>query len=207
MTATLQKPPRKRRADFDPDFRFTIAQYQKMIGEGIISEHARVELLNGKVVNKMARDTPHDVALFVAQELLRAICSPDWLVRCQLGVVIGKYSQPEPDLSVVKAPIERYLKQHPGPKDTGMLVEVGDSSLLLDRNEKAPIYAGARIPWFWIVNVQDKLVEVYFDPKAGAAPEYRKHQDYKMGQIVPVVLEDKTVGHVEVSKLFPKESK
>lgn len=205
MPTTLQKPPRKRRGTFDPDFRFTVAQYQKMISEGIISENARVELLDGRVVNKMARNTPHDVTLFVTQEELRAICSPDWLVRCQLGVVIGKFSQPEPDLSVVRAPIKRYVKQHPGPKDTGMLVEVADSSLLIDRDDKGPIYAGGRIPWYWIVNVPDKIVEVYSDPKGGATPRYRGRQDYPIGTKAPVVLDGETLGHVEVSKLFPAE--
>jgi Uma2 family endonuclease len=204
MTATLQKPPKKRKKGFDPTFRFTVAQYQKMISKGIISENARVELLDGKVVNKKARNTPHDVSLFVTQEELRAICFPDWLIRCQLGVVIGKFSQPEPDLSVVLAPITRYVKQHPGSKDTGMLVEVADSSLLLDRRDKTPIYAGGRIPWFWIVNVPDKTVEVYSDPKGGASPEYRGRQDYAIGERVPVVLHGKILGHVEVSKLFPK---
>lgn len=206
MTATLQKPPKKQTDGFDPTFRFTVTQYQKMIREGIISEDNRVELLDGKVVNKMSRNTPHDVSLFVTQEELRAICSPDWLVRCQLGVVIGKFSQPEPDLSVVLAPIGRYIKQHPGPKDTGMLVEVSDSSLLTDRVDKCPIYAGGRVPWYWIVNVQEKIVEVYSDPKGGASPEYRKHQDYEIGTKVPLVLNGKTVGHVEVGKLFPTES-
>ena len=68
------------------------------------------------------------------------------------------------------------------------------------------IYAGGRIPWFWIVNVRDKIVEVYTAPKSGASPEYRKRQDYKMGDKVPVFLSGKTVGHVEVSKLFPDDA-
>lgn len=205
-TAILQKPPRKQPQGFVPDFRFTVAQYQKMIFEGIISEDNRVELLNGKVVNKLARNPPHEFALSVAQEELRVICSPEWIVRCQLGIVVGKFSQPEPDLSVVGAPIRRYSKQHPGPKDTGMLVEVAESSLLIDRLDKGPIYAGARIPWFWIVNVADRIVEVYSDPKGGASPEYRKREDCEVGVKVPVVLSGKTVGHVEVGRLFPEQA-
>ena len=88
--------------------------------------------------------------------------------------------------------------------EIGMLVEVADSTLLQDRRDKAPIYAGGRIPWFWIVNIQGKTVEVYSDPKGGASPEYRMRQDYTIAEEVPVVLTGKTVGHVEVSKLFPE---
>jgi hypothetical protein len=202
MTATLQRPPARRKKGFDPDFRFTVAQYQKMIAEGIISANARVELLNGKVVNKMARNPPHDTALSLTQRELEAALSAEWYIRVQMAVVLGKTGQPEPDIAVVLAPIERYFKHHPVLKDIGMLLEVADSSLLQDRRDKAPIYAGGRIPWFWIVNVAERIVEVYSDPKGGASPEYRKREDCEIGAKVPVVLNGKAVGQIEVAKLF-----
>jgi hypothetical protein len=205
MTATLQKPPRKRKQVFDPDFRFTVAQYQKMISKGIIAADARVELLEGKVVNKLARNPPHDVTLCLTQEELKPICAPDWVLRGQMAVVIGKFSQPEPDIAVVLGPYGRYAKQHPLAKEIGMLTDIADSTLLANRRAKIPIYAGARIPWFWIVNIPERIVEVYSDPKGGAAPEYRKRQDYKLGDKVPVILDGRTVGQVEVSRLFPDE--
>ncbi len=177
-----------------------------MISEGIISADARVELLEGKVVNKMARNPPHDTTLSLTQRELEAVFSADWYIRVQMAVVLGKHSQPEPDIAMVLAPIERYFKQHPVLKDIGMLVEVADSSLLQDRRDKAPIYSGGRIPWFWIVNVADKIVEVYSDPKGGASPEYRKHDDYEIGEKVPVVLSGRVAGHVDVAKLFPREA-
>lgn len=204
MTATMQRPPKKRKRGFDPDFRFTVAQYQRIVAAGIIAADARVELLEGKVVNKMARNPPHDTALSLTQRELEAILTSEWYIRVQMAVVLGKLSQPEPDLAVVLAPIKRYFKQHPGVKDTGMLVEIADSSLLQDRRDKAPIYAGGRIPWYWIVNVAEEIVEVYSDPKGGAAPAYRERHDYKTGERVPVVLDGKTVGHIDVSKLFPE---
>jgi Uma2 family endonuclease len=206
MTATLQRPPARRKKGFDPDFRFTVAQYQKMIAEGIISANAHVELLNGKVVNKMARNPPHDTSLSLTQRELEAALSAEWYIRVQMAVVLGKSGQPEPDIAVVLAPIERYFKQHPVLKDVGMLVEVADSSLLQDRRDKAPIYAGGRIPWFWIVNVAERIVEVYSDPKGGASPEYRKHEDYAIGDKVPVVLGGKIAGHVVVARILPEDA-
>ncbi|MBI1832006.1 MAG: Uma2 family endonuclease, partial [Planctomycetes bacterium] len=173
---------------------------------GILSENARVELLDGKVVNKMARNPPHDTSLSLTHDELEAALPAEWYLRVQMAVVLGKTSQPEPDIAVVLAPIKRYLKQHPVQKDIGMLVEVADSSLLQDRRDKAPIYAAGRIPWFWTVNVADKIVEVYSDPKGGGSPVYRKRHDYKMGDKVPVVLNGKTMGNVEVSKLFPDDA-
>jgi Uma2 family endonuclease len=206
MTTALQKRPPKRTKAFDPDFRFTVAQYQQMISEGIISANARVELLNGKVVNKMARNPPHDTSLSLTQDELEAVFSPTWYIRVQMAVVLGKHSQPEPDIAVVLAPVKRYFKQHPTVKDTGMLVEIADSSLLEDRRDKAPIYAAGRIPWYWIVNIPEQIVEVYSDPKGGASPEYRLRKDHDIGEKVPVVLNGKVVGHVEVAKLFAEET-
>lgn len=206
MVATLQKRPKTRMKGYDPDFRFTVAQYQRMISNGIISADARIELLNGKVVNKMARNPPHDTSLSLTQRELEAVFSAEWYIRVQMAVVLGKFSQPEPDIAVVLSPITRYLRQHPTTKDTGMLVEIADSSLLLDRRDKAPIYAAGRIPWYWIVNVAEKIVEVYSDPKGGVSAEYRKRQDYSTAEKVPVVLTGKTAGHVDVAKLFPEET-
>ena len=165
-----------------------------------------MNFLNGKVVNKMARNPPHDTTLSLTQCELESVFTADWYIRVQMAVVLGKYGQPEPDIAVMLAPIKRYFKHHPVLKDIGMLVEVADSTLLQDRRDKAPIYAGGRIPWYWIVNVADRTVEVYSNPKGGVLPEYRKRHDYKLGERVPVVLNGKTVGHVEVSKLFPEEA-
>ncbi|MBM3993173.1 MAG: Uma2 family endonuclease [Planctomycetes bacterium] len=206
MTTLLQKPPRKPKKGFDPDFRFTVVQYQKMIAQGIIAPGARIELLDGKVVNKMARNPAHDTSLTLAQHELSPLVMPEWYLRIQMAIVAGAHSQPEPDIAVVFAPASRYAKQHPGAKDVDMLVEVADSTLLDDRRDRAPIYAGGRIPWYWIVNVAEKIVEVYTDPKGGAAPEYRKRLDYGLDTKVPVILTGKTLGHIEVSKLFPAEA-
>ena len=45
-----------------------------------------------------------------------------------------------------------------------LVVEISDSSLRLDRL-KAGIYAAAKIPEYWIVNVVDQTVEVYRKPE------------------------------------------
>ena len=154
----------------------------------------------------MSRNPPHDVTLSLTQEELTLFCSPTWVIRVQMAVVTGKHGQPEPDIAVVLAPDRRYAKQHPTTKDIGMLVEVGDSTLLEERRKKAPIYAGGRIPWFWIVNIPDRLVECIRSPKAAAPARYCSRRDYLVGERVPVVLNGKMIGHVEVGKLFPEEA-
>ena len=62
---------------------------------------------------------------------------------------------------------KNYSDQHPNPTDILLLVEVADSSLADDRGYKADLYAEAGIADYWIVNLIDRCVEVYRDPRDG----------------------------------------
>ncbi|NDF01671.1 MAG: Uma2 family endonuclease, partial [Verrucomicrobia bacterium] len=45
-----------------------------------------------------------------------------------------------------------------------LLIEVSDSTLDYDREEKLPAYGRAGVPEVWIVNPQDDPIEVYREP-------------------------------------------
>jgi Uma2 family endonuclease len=45
-----------------------------------------------------------------------------------------------------------------------LVVEIADSTLERDRAYKAPIYARAGIPEYWIVNLVERRLEIYRDP-------------------------------------------
>ena len=93
--------------------------------------------------------------------------------------------------------------RHPGPKDLVLVVEVSDSSLGFDRGTKMAVYAAAKIVQYWIVNVNDRRVEVYTQPKGGKNPSYKLRTDYGPGDAVPVVVAGKQVGAVAVKELLP----
>ena len=57
-----------------------------------------------------------------------------------------------------------YQAGHPGPADVLLLIEVSDTTLDFDRNEKLPRYAVAGIPEAWLVNRRDNRIEAYTDP-------------------------------------------
>lgn len=85
-----------------------------------------------------------------------------------------------------------------------MVVEVADSTLEYDRTIKKQIYAHARIPVYWIVNLVDRLIEVYTDPSGPAeAPDYREHRDYLPEDEIPVILEGQEIGRLAVRDLLP----
>jgi Uma2 family endonuclease len=188
----------------EPVRRFTVDEYHRMIHLGILKEDDPVELLEGWIVAKMPRNPPHDVAVALTQTALSAAVPQAWICRGQSAVTTTD-SEPEPDIAVVRGPIRRYVANHPGPADTGLVVEVADSTLTRDRTLKARLYARAAIPIYWIVNIPNRQIEVYSDPTAADAAEahYRQRQDFDAFGAVPLVLEECTVSMIPVRDLLP----
>ncbi len=86
------------------------------------------------------------------------------VLQIQLPLDVGATSAPEPDVAVVAGRPEDYMAAHP---TTALLViEVADSSLIQDRLTKAPLYAAAGVPEYWLVNLRDRCVEVHRRPVA-----------------------------------------
>ena len=181
--------------------KFTLAEYHKLIELGVLLDGEPYELLEGNLVHKMSRGTPHDWAVQVLTKRLIRMMSDDWDVRSQCAITLPSGSEPEPDIAVVRGKIS-YRDHHPGPTEIGLLVEVSDSSLLIDREDKGSIYAREKIPVYWVVNIVDKVIEVYTQPAgAGEAAAYGQRQDYPVGTAVPVVLDGTTVGSVAVAEV------
>jgi Uma2 family endonuclease len=85
-----------------------------------------------------------------------------------------------------------------------LVAEVAETSLAYDRDEKQQIYAEARLPVYWIINIVDRQVEVYTDPTGPAAlPTYRRRQTFGENDVVPVVLDGQQVGQIAVRDLLP----
>jgi len=188
----------------EPVRRFTVDEYHRMIHVGILKEDDPVELLEGWIVAKMPRNPPHDVAVALTQAALSAALPQTWICRGQSAVTTTD-SEPEPDIAVVRGPIRRYITNHPGAADTGLVVEVADSTLTRDRTLKARLYARASISIYWIVNIPDRRIEVYSDPTGSDAAEshYRQRQDFDVTGAVPLVLEGRTVATISVQDLLP----
>ena len=124
-------------------------------------------------------------------------------VVLQAAVTATSDSEPEPDVAVVRGNRRDYGTRHPGPQDTGLAVEVSDSTLDQDRTVKLQIYARARVPVYWIVNVVDRQIEVYEQPSGPTPdPAYGNRRDYRPGDAVPLVLDGNTVATVPVTELL-----
>ncbi len=183
--------------------RFSVARYARMIETGILTPDDKVELLENYVVLKMPRLPLHDGTIDLMKAALPLLVPPGWLLRIQQTLVLSD-SQLEPDFSLVRGTPRTYLTRHPVAADAGLVIEVAESSLLRDRDDKARIYVRGNIPCYWIVNLVDRQLDVYTQPAGPtAAPAYASVQAYKAGDVVPLVLDGNHVGSIGVADLLP----
>jgi Uma2 family endonuclease len=174
-----------------------------MIQSGILAAGEPCELLDGWIVPKMTRSPLHDLALGLAEDEIERRLSSLWFRRSHSAVTTAG-SEPEPDLAVIRGRRRDYDTHHPGPRETGLVVEIADSSLVQDRAVKGPLYASAGIPIYWIINLADRQVEVYTLPSGPApTPGYRQRQDFLVGDSAPIVLDGTEIDRIPVSDLLP----
>jgi Uma2 family endonuclease len=178
--------------------RFTVEQYHKMIETGVLTENDRVELLEGYVVEKMPHDPLHDGTLQKLNRRLQRVLPPGWELRVQMVVTLPS-SEPEPDAAVVRIDADEYMTRHPGPADIGLLVEVSNTTLDGDREDKLPIYARAGVAVYWIVNVVDREIEVHEQP-SGAGFALRRV--FRPGDHVPFALDGVAVASIPAADLL-----
>ena len=179
----------------------TVAEYDRMIEDGTIGEDDPVELIEGVVVPKMPRNPPHRVSTRKTAKALERMVPPGWYVAVQEAIVIERDGKPEPDVSVVPADLEYDATRDPLAAECCLVVEVADSSLEYDRGKKLALYATAGIPVYWIVNLIDRVVEVYSTPVGGA---YATPTVLGEGELVEVVLAGQVVGTIAVADLLPR---
>ena len=131
---------------------------------GVIARGARVELLDGQLVDMMPIGPFHSGVVTRLINLFSKLSEDRWTVFCQNPVRLDRHSEPQPDLMLVKNRADSYTRNHPVPEDVFLLVEVADSSLDFDQSDKLPAYGKAGIPEVWIVNLPERHVEIYREP-------------------------------------------
>jgi Uma2 family endonuclease len=149
---------------------FTRQEYRTM-GESGIFDDQRVELIEGEIVEMAPVGYGHATVTDPLGVLLRTAFGSDFTIRTQVPVALAgrRPSEPQPDIAVVIGSWRDYRTRTPSQQDIKLVVEVADSSLQGDRTVKAALYAEAKIPDYWIVNLIDTTLEVYRDPVGGGS--------------------------------------
>jgi Uma2 family endonuclease len=200
MTTAAPQVPTSPPEVFPGLYRFSVAQYDRMVHDGTIGKNERVELIEGLLVTKMGKNPPHVFAGKLGLKRLERLVSPGWHVGKEDPVVVSEWGKPEPDLSVVRGTENDYLHRAVTAADVGLVVEIAESSLATDRSVMTKIYARAGIPVYWIVNLVDRQIEVYTQP---SDDEYQSRQDFALDQDVPVVIDGREIGRIPVSDIVP----
>jgi Uma2 family endonuclease len=182
-------------------YRFSVEDYERLVGCGVLDEDAPIELLDGVIIRKMPKGPRHSKCLIrCRRHLERLIPGDGFHVRTETPVRLPEFSEPEPDVSVARGDDERYTDRHPGPSDVVLIVEIAEASLARDRVAKRDVYARAGIPNYWVVNLVDRRVEVYSDPKDAA---YSTTSVAGETDSVDLVVDGEVWGRVEVSAILP----
>lgn len=150
--------------------RFTRVEYDRMIECGIFAPDDRIELIAGLLICKEPQDPSHANGTRRVTEVLRRAFGAGWMIAPQAPIALDEDSEPEPDVSVVPGTLEDYESEHPS--RPVLVVEVSLSRLGFDRGRKGSLYARARVPEYWIVNLVDRVVEVQRDPRRSKAARY-----------------------------------
>ncbi len=144
--------------------RFTLDEYHKLAELGFFHEEERIELINGEIIQMVAKGKPHETCLRKLWKELPKLVGDRATLQSQAPIIIPPKSEPEPDFALLKNRDDDYLSGHPQPADVLLVMEVSDSSLDYDQDVKIPLYAQAGISDYWIFNLFDNYLECYSEP-------------------------------------------
>jgi Uma2 family endonuclease len=182
-------------------FRISVDQYHRMIQSNILGEEDHVELVEGLLLRKMSKKSPHRIALARAVRVINALLPPGWSVQSQDPITLAD-GEPEADACIIRGIAEDYPDAHPGPRDVALAIEVSDSTLAQDRGPKLRSYARAGIETYWIVNLESRTIELYDLPDPTTST-YKRTTLYDLTTSIPLTLAGQVVAHVHVRDILP----
>jgi Uma2 family endonuclease len=157
----------------------SVDEYERMGAAGIFSPDARLELLEGGIYEMSPIGSLHAACVDFLAALLIGLAERRFIVRNQNPIRLDDFSEPQPDITLLRWREDYYRDAHPQPADVLLVIEVADSTLNSDRSYKLPLYAKAGIQEAWLVNLTDQTIELYAEPSNGA---YQLAKEFKRGE-------------------------
>ena len=183
--------------------RITVEEYHRMAEVGIIGPEARVELLEGVIVEKMTKLTPHVHATDLVQYLLvRHVPAGYFFSMGNPVTIVARDSEPEPDAMVIRGRLPDFAGRRRTPADAALVIEVADTIYSIDRRRIT--YAAARVPVYWIVNLNEKRLEVFSNPVGeGNEASFASAQVLGPDEEGALVLDGAEVARFSVREILP----
>ena len=152
---------------------FSIEDFARMVDVGILGKDERVELIGGEVRQMLPIGSLHAAIVNRLNALLTERLVHRAIVSVQNPVVLTDFTEPLPDLVVLRLRDDYYRKALPRASDVILLIEVADTTLEYDRDDKVPKYARMGIPEVWLVDANGQEVTQYSRPDASSYHDVR----------------------------------
>jgi Uma2 family endonuclease len=176
--------------------RFDVDEYHWMGRVGILHPDERVELLDGEIVTMCPIGPVHNAEVDILNQRFVIGLAGRAQVRTQGSIRLSRYSEPEPDLALLKPRPDFYRNDMARAEDVLLIVEVADSSLASDRSVKLPLYAAAGIPEAWLLDIAAQRLLVHTEPERGG---YKHTRIVGPGdQVAPSAFPDLVLTHTDI---------
>ena len=164
--------------------KFTVTEYYRMAEVGILAPEERVQLIEGEIIVMPPQSPPHAGTRNKCYRLLYLAENDRFHTRIQNPLRLDNYSEPEPDVILMRPRADNYITAHPTPADTFVVLEVSDSTLEFDRNRKAQVYGRAGVAQTLVLNLPEDCIENFTEP----GPQgYGRHTIHRRGDKIRLV--------------------
>jgi Uma2 family endonuclease len=135
-----------------------------MANAGVFSADARLELMEGEIIETAPIGSAHAAVVNALAALLNRQCEGSVIVSVQNPIVAGDRSVPQPDLALLKLRRDGYFHEHPTATDVLLMIEVADTTLQFDLERKAHVYASASIEEMWVIELEHYQIHIFCEP-------------------------------------------
>jgi len=168
----------------------TVEEFFRMGEIGVFEPEARIELIDGELIDMPPIGPPHASRTKRVSKLLHRGVGDSAIVSTQDPIILGDLNAPQPDIALLKPRDDFYETRHPHPDDILLLVEVADTSLAHDRDRKLPLYARFAVPEVWLIDIAGRSVTIHRDPQPQQGSYATSFPLKAPGLIRPVLLPD-----------------
>ena len=147
--------------------RLTVSDYYRMAEVGILAPDARVELIEGDIIDMSPSGIQHTATVILLSHVLFRAAGDRAFLLVQNSVRLGELSQPQPDITLLRHRDDFYRERLPRASDILLIVEVADTSLRFDRDTKVSLYAVHGIPEMWLVDLRSRRLIRHRAPVQG----------------------------------------
>ncbi|PYR98256.1 MAG: Uma2 family endonuclease [Acidobacteria bacterium] len=158
---------------------FTVDEYHRMAEAGIFHPEARLELIEGEIIEMSPPGIRHIACVNRANAVFTSRLAGKAMVSVQNPLILSRYTEPQPDIVLAKPRADFYAEKWLSSEDTFLAIEVSDSTISYDRNRKMSLYARARVRELWIENLREGVILVFRDPRGNG---YKTCLTFQRGQ-------------------------